>query len=116
MTNFKSCNVCDFIWKDRDSFLSDPNTEIIGYQVSYDEEHNGFFMFNHNCGTSLSIPVDMFGDLYHGPKYKNILLNTEQCPEYCLDENDLNPCGEDCKFSFARELIQLIKKWQKYKN
>jgi hypothetical protein len=50
----------------------------------------------------------MFGDLYHGPKYKNILTDSEQCQDYCLNENDLSPCGEECRFAFAREIIQII--------
>ncbi len=113
MTNFKRCTVCGFTWMDRDSFLSDPDIEIIGYQVNFDSHHDGFFLFNHLCRTTLSVPVNMFGDLYHGPKYKNILTDSEQCQGYCLNENDLSPCGEECSFAFAREIIQIIKKWQK---
>ena len=113
MTNFKSCTVCDFTWKDRDSFLSDPDIEIIGYQVSFDSHHDGFFLFNHLCGTTLAVPVNMFGDLYHGPKYKNILSNDEQCPDHCLDENNLSSCGLECKLAYGREIVQIIRKWKK---
>ena len=113
MENFKSCTVCDFTWTGRDSFLSDPNIKIIGYQVDFHGNKDGLFLFNHKCGTTLSIPVNTFRDLYNGPKYKNILANDEQCPNHCLDENDLSSCGLECKLAYGREIIQIIRKWQK---
>ena len=113
MTSFKNCKVCILTWKDRDSFLSDPDTEIIGYQINFTGFNDGYFLFNHLCGTTLSVSVDMFGDLYHGPKYKNILTDSDQCQGHCLNENDLSSCGVECEFAFAREILQIIRKWQK---
>jgi hypothetical protein len=113
MKNFKSCKVCDFSWQDRNGFLSDPGIEIIGYQVDLLGKKDGFFLFNHKCGTTLSVPVSVFGDLYDGPKYKNILTDSEQCQGHCLDENDLSHCGTECKFAFGREIIQVIREWRK---
>jgi hypothetical protein len=113
MTNFKNCTVCDLTWKDRESFLSDPDIELIGFQTNSDLLNKGLFLFNHLCGTTLSIQVKMFASLYKGLKFKNILIDTEQCQGYCLDESDLRPCGEECKFALGREIIQIIIKWQK---
>ena len=109
MTYFKNCTLCNFTWMGRDSFLSDPNIKIVGYQADFSGNEDGFFLFNHNCGTTFSIPVNTFGDLYDGPKYKNILTNREQCEGHCLDEGDLSSCKAECKLAYWREIIQIIK-------
>jgi hypothetical protein len=114
--SFKNCTACRFEWMDRDSFLSDPDLKIIGYQVDFYGDRESLCLFNHNCGTTLSIQESKLGDLYNGPKYKNILSNNEECPGHCLDVNNLNPCGLDCKFAYGRELVQIIKTYPKSNN
>ena len=113
MTNFKNCNVCCVTWKDRDSFLSDPDLEIIGYEINFLYVFDGLFLFNHLCGTTLSVKVSIFEDLYDGPKYKKILTKSKKCPDHCLDQNELSPCSEECKYAYTREIIQVIKNRRK---
>ena len=110
MEFFKKCNVCGSTWHDRETFLSDPDLDIIGYQVDFDDVTSGYYIFNHLCGTTFAVQVCMFEYLYEGPKYKNILTGSEKCPEHCLNKDELSPCGAECKYAFAREIIQLIKK------
>lgn len=113
MTNFKICTACGHSWEDRDSFLSDSDIKIIGYQVDFADMVDGLFLFKHICGTTFSIKVSMFQDFYNGPKYKNILTGSEKCSGYCLDKNELRSCGAECKYAYARELIQKIKSYKK---
>ncbi len=109
MNNFKKCSLCGFVWPRRDDFLFDPDIMVFGYQVDYHGDKNGFVLFEHICGTTLAIPVLLFKDMYNGPKYKNILSDSEECPDHCLDENNLEPCGASCKLAYGREILQKIR-------
>ncbi len=110
---FKKCSKCGFIWPEKESFLSDPDLRMIGYQAYFDELMAGLFLFNHKCGTSLAIKADAFQDLYDGPIYTNRLLGTKKCEGYCLNKNDLRPCPEQCECAYVREIVQVISNWPK---
>jgi hypothetical protein len=114
-TLFKDCTSCNVSWITHEIFLSDPDIEIIGYQVNYKYLQLGYFLFNHSpCKTTFSIPAGVFKHLYNNkPVYKERLTNTEACPEYCLNDSDLRPCPNKCECSYVREIIQIIKKWNK---
>ena len=113
---FKKCTCCGHTWTTREDFLSDPMIEIIGYQVRFDNLKLGFFLFLHNvpeCGTTLTIKAGEFSDLYDGPIYEEPLTNTGECPEYCLNKEDLRPCPAKCACAYVREVSQIIKNWTK---
>jgi hypothetical protein len=81
---FKKCMNCGKTWPDRDSFLDDPRILLIGYQADFKDLKRGLFLFNHSCGTTLSLRADLFVDLYDGP-----IFSTEQYkgyPSACLIE------------------------------
>ncbi len=114
MDKFKKCTNCGHLWQLRKDFLDDPTTEIVGYQVNFDHLHLGLILFNHlKCGTTLGIPAGEFKDLYTGPVYNDRLTGTEQCNEYCLHENNLDPCPEKCECAYIREILQIIRHWPK---
>ena len=114
MNEFKRCTFCGYLWPSRKDFLEDASTGLIGYQVNFDNINLGFFLFNHlACGTTLSIPAGKFKDLSKSPPYSEKLLGTEQCPEYCLHENSLDPCPAKCECAYVRDIIQNVRDWQK---
>jgi len=108
--HFKRCSSCDFVWKDRDSFLNDNAVEIIGYQKNFENLRAGLFLFNHSCETTFSIEVEQFADLYQGPVFKQRAEGSACCPEHCLHGGNLNRCPSQCECSFVREIIQYLKK------
>ena len=108
---FKTCSVCGFEWPTRNSFLEDPALTVIGYQVNFEALKLGFFMFNHTCKNTLSVRAEAFWDLYAGPIYKDRATGGEQCPGYCLFEDELSPCPAQCECAFVREILQVIKNW-----
>jgi len=113
---FKKCTCCGHTWTTREDFLSDPTIVLIGYQVQFDNLKLGFLLFNHHvedCETTMAIEVGKFSDLYDGPIYEKPLTNTDECPEYCLNKEDLRPCPAKCACAYAREVIQIIKNWTK---
>jgi hypothetical protein len=110
---FKKCSLCGFEWPTRDAFLEDPALELIGYQVNFEALKLGFFMFNHICKNTLSVRAGDFWDLYNGPVFKERATGGEQCPEYCLHQDVLDPCPAQCECAFVREILQVIKTWPK---
>jgi hypothetical protein len=116
MNEFKKCSLCGHRWQSRNDFLKDPSTDMIGYQVNFDQLNLGLFLFNHlACRTTLAIPAGNFKDLYNGPVYSERLLGTKECQEYCLHEDQLDPCPAKCECAYVREITQVVRFWQKRK-
>ena len=111
---FIECSKCGHSWTDRTSFLSDEDVSLVGYQVHLELLPEGLFMFNHNCGTTFSVPASAFRDLYSGPVFANPKPNrSDDCPGHCLYEDNLMPCPKKCECSYVRDILQVIKKWPK---
>ncbi len=110
---FKSCPICSAVWPARDDFLRDPRISIIGYHVDFLDITAGLFLFNHACGTTISLAVSEFTDLYDGPVFKVRRTGLEDCPGYCLRENALDRCPAKCECAFAREIIRTVRTWPK---
>lgn len=114
MSEFKKCTFCGHRWPTREDFLQDAATDMIGYQVNFDNLHLGYFLFNHlTCGTTLGLAAGLFRDLYDGPVYKQRKTGAQQCPEYCLHEGQLEPCPQECECAYVREIIQMVRQWPK---
>ena len=114
MTPFKICPLCSDRWPNRSRFLEDPELELIGYQVDFEDLESGLFLFNHRCcGTTLAIRSAAFRDLYAGPFFKNRRTGTDACPGYCLRCSEFSPCLAEFECSWVREVLQLIRRWPK---
>jgi len=110
---FKKCTTCHHYWTTRDVFLQDRKLEIIGYQVNFEVLEMGLFLFNHNCGTTLSVRAKDFVDLYYGPVYKKGATGSKECQGLCLDKDDLSYCSVQCECAHVREVVAIIKSWPK---
>jgi len=110
---FKTCPSCGREWTDRTAFLTDPEVMIIGYQAHFEELTTGLFLFNHSCGTTFSLPVHAFTDLYNGPVFRERKTGSPDCQGYCLKRDCLGPCPAECECAFVREIIGIIGHWPK---
>lgn len=106
---FKVCPKCGTGWENRQSFLTDPSLQMIGYQANFEALTLGLFLFNHTCVTTLSIHVDVFTDLYDGPVFTERELGSEKCPGYCLSKVNLDDCPVMCECAYIRKVMQVIK-------
>jgi hypothetical protein len=114
LNNFKSCPSCDQSWKSREEFLADASLELVGYQVHFRQLEQGLFLFNHSsCKSTISIQSGLFANLYKGPLYTKNITGSESCPEHCLAKNNLQACPEQCECTYVRDIMQIIKNWQK---
>ncbi|WP_173201595.1 hypothetical protein [Geobacter sp. SVR] len=108
---FKSCPKCFKRWSSRDDFLSDDLISLIGYQASFDQLENGLFLFTHRtseCLTTLAVCVSEFLDLFSGARCPETKALTRECPRFCLDESNLEPCNNPCQCAFVRDIMQVI--------
>jgi len=113
---FKKCTTCYHIWNDRDAFLSDPNLMLVGYQVNFKVLEAGLLLFQHDvvgCQTTLALRAIQFTDLYDGPVFTERKTGSEECPTYCLYEEELGKCTATCECAFVREVLQIVKNWPK---
>lgn len=110
---FERCSMCQFPWKDRDSFLTDPGIKLVGYQVNFLDLETGLFLFNHSCGTTLGIEAERFQDLYDGPIFFEPATGTDACPGHCLRGKELLPCPAECECAYVREVLHIINGWPK---
>lgn len=112
-TAFKECANCETFWTDREDFLEDPAIQLVGYQAHFEELETGLFLFNHVCGNTLALYAGQFTDLYTGPVFTDCKRGCEECPEYCLHGENLQPCPVRCECAFVRETLHLVKNWPK---
>lgn len=110
---FKLCTCCGVVWPTRDDFLSDPEVELIGYQAHFTELKAGLLLFNHSCHTTLAIEVEEVLDLYKGPVFRERATGGPNCLGYCQHRSELRPCPVQCECAFVREILQVVRQWEK---
>jgi hypothetical protein len=111
---FKTCPLCAKVWTSRRELLTDPDIELVGYQVDFEELALGLFLFNHNtCQTTLSVRAGRLKDLYLGPVFRERKTGQQECQGYCLRRSALGPCPAECECAWVRVLLQIIRNWPK---
>jgi hypothetical protein len=108
---FKTCTICSQRWDNMLDLIRDENLFINGYQASFNDAHEGLFMFTHTvngCGTTFAIPAGKLTQLYNGPEHTIHMAYTEQCAGHCQHEEDLSPCPNDCSMRWARDILQIL--------
>jgi hypothetical protein len=96
--------------------MTDPANQLVGYQVNFKHLEMGAFLFNHDipsCRSTIAIPVHAFSDLYDGPVYEENRRGSDECPEYCLHQENLERCLARCECAFVREVLQILREWPK---
>lgn len=108
---FKECPMCDHAWETRDRFLGDAGLTLVGYQVHFEELTAGLLLFNHTCNGTLAIEAGDFEDLYDGVVFVDRATGSDDCPGYCLHQDELEPCPAKCECAYVREVMQIIRNW-----
>jgi hypothetical protein len=114
-TSFKTCPSCKTVWASQEKFISDAGLKLNGYKADFEKLEYGLFFFTHtvpSCQSTMVIEVSDFLNLYTGPRYTERKTDTEECPGYCKDKEQLSRCEALCECAFVREICNIIREKQ----
>ena len=113
---FKICGSCKHTWSDWRSFVFDPGVRLIGLQAIPGAPDANVLVFEHRCGTSVSVFTHKLRHLL-GPEPQtsgqSLLFGTENCSGHCLVLEDLSSCDKPCTNARDRRLAVLISNTKK---
>ncbi len=110
---FQICGACKYVWPTWETFVLDPAVRILGLQAVVSHPEVNLLVFEHACGSSISILSSRLRHLLPepapgGPSVR--LLGKEQCRGHCLRLEDLEACDAPCSNARERELILLVQR------
>ena len=108
---FQTCGACKRAWSTWDSFVLDPAVRLLGLQAVITNPDFNVLVFEHRCGSSISILTPRLRHLLPEPEPGEApvrLLGTEQCRGHCRFLEDLEACDAPCSSARDRKLILLI--------
>ena len=113
---FQMCESCGSAWSTWESFVLDPAVRLLGLQAVITNPDVNLLVFEHRCGSSISILSRRLRHLLPEPEPGNPpprLLGTDQCRGHCLRLEDLAACDAPCSNARDRELILLVQRMKK---
>ena len=113
---FQTCESCRRVWPTSESFILDPEVRLLGLQAVVTNPDVNLLVFEHRCGSSISILSRRLRHLLPEPKPGSPtvrLLGTEECRGHCLRLGDLEACDAPCSNARDRELTLLVNRMKK---
>ena len=113
---FQICGSCKRAWETWDSFVLDPAVRLLGLQSEVALPDVNLLVFEHGCGSSISILSRRLRHLLPEPEPGAPavrLMGTAECRGHCRYLNDLEACDAPCSNARDRELILLVQRMKK---
>ncbi|HYW41285.1 MAG TPA: hypothetical protein VE959_00425 [Bryobacteraceae bacterium] len=113
---FQICGSCRGVWVTWDSFVMDPAVRLLGLQAVITNPEINLLVFEHGCGSSISILSRRLRHLLPAPEPGDPtarLLGTDQCRRHCVRLEDLELCDAPCSSARDRRLIRLLQQMKK---
>ena len=107
---FQICGSCRRPWPTWDKFVLDPEVRLLGLQSEITRPDINLLVFEHSCGSSISILSRRLRFLLPVPETGPLasLIGTDQCRRHCLRLEDLEACDAPCINARDRTLILLV--------
>jgi len=108
---FQICSSCKSAWPSWDRFVLDPAVRLLGLQAVTTHPDVNLLVFEHSCGTSISILSKRLRHLLPEPEPGapvTRLAGSDQCRGHCVHLGDLEACDAPCSNARERQLIQLV--------
>ena len=100
--------MCRKQWATRQDFISDPELRLLGLQAVPNFPDANLLVFEHECGTSVSVLASRLRDLIPDPEPDDpslpLLQGTESCRGYCNRLEELEVCDQRCSNARDRRL------------
>jgi len=115
---FRTCGMCRRSWATREEFLEDPALKLLGLQVVAELPDANLIMWEHECGTSVSVLArrlrDLLGPVDGGAWPLPLLLGSKDCQQLCTKLENLGACDRPCRNAFDRRvtawLVQMVER------
>ncbi len=105
---FRTCGSCQKKWMHWQDFVLDPGLRLLGLQAYPSLPDTNLLVFEHRCGTSVSVLASRLraalGDPNDNPGLP-LLYGTEECRGRCRSLDDLQACDRDCINARDRRLL-----------
>jgi hypothetical protein len=114
--HFQTCGSCKRAWPTWDSFVLDPAVRLLGFQSLVANPDFNALVFEHRCGSSISILTPRLRHLLPEPEPgdpTDSLRGTDPCRGHCRFLEDLEACDAPCRNARDRKLILLIQRMKK---
>jgi hypothetical protein len=108
---FRRCGACRRGWQTPDEFLDDPHVSVVGLQVAPHLPEANLLVFEHSCGSSLSVLTRRLRFLLPEPQEgaeAEDLYGAEECNRYCRRLEEWAMCDRPCVNARDRRLLNLI--------
>ncbi len=109
---FKTCGACQQRWASWDAFVGDPGVRLLGLQALADVPDASVLVFEHRCGSSISVLTRRLLHLLPLPDPAQAdwpsLRGTAECRRHCFTLEDHAPCDRHCRNARDRELLTLV--------
>ena len=110
--SFKTCGMCGKVWPAWQDFVVDPRLRLLGLQAIPRSPDANALVFEHECGTTVSILATklrhLLSDLHVGEGLPP-LYGTALCNKHCSRLEDLSACDNECRNSGDRRLTLLVR-------
>ncbi len=110
---FKTCGACKLAWPTWENFVLDPSVRLLGLQAVISDPDINLIVFEHNCGSTVSILSKRLRHLLPEPAPDaptTRLLGAERCNGHCLLLEDLAACDAPCSNARERELVRIVQR------
>ena len=111
MNEFQKCGSCGRRWKRWSDFILDPEVRLLGLQAFSGLPDANLLVFEHRCGSSVSVLTSRLRQLLPDATIEPTLPNlfgTEQCNRFCQTLSDMTLCDRPCSNAGDRRLIQAV--------
>jgi hypothetical protein len=114
---FRTCGMCRKPWATRQDFITDPSLRLLGLQAVPDYPDANLLVYEHDCGTSVSVLASRLRDLVAaeepGEAELPLLRGSEECGGFCNRLESLEACGRRCRNARDRRLTLWLAEQQK---
>ena len=107
----RTCGSCGSQWQRWNDFFQDPKVRILGLQVVPDLPEANLMVFEHACGSTISVLASRLRHLVAGSRPAAdapSLYGSDACGQECRLIENLNLCDRRCRNSTDRQLAILI--------
>ncbi|MBI5058605.1 hypothetical protein HZB60_02350 [candidate division KSB1 bacterium] len=110
---FKICPMCGYQWVTVEQLVTDGTLRVNGYQAAFGRAEDGLIFLTHECpgcNTTLAVGAASFAHWNLGPRCDHLSAFEENCPRYCTDRENLEPCPADCSMRWVRDVLQYLER------